>query len=209
MNRAEKEYLIREQKIIKSARKLFIRFGFENVSLNQIAKEAEFGKSTLYYYFKNKNELFYKVIRSQDIVRLRSCQAAFNKATTPMQKILNYLTEYYIFAKKDYVFYMLSYDYEFIFYRKIIPYLSPELVDKYEKYFINDAIELTKQLHLGEEDGCLLTMQDKDFLLGYIMSTTRGFIFYILQQLFVTNTITEEKADEYYNLHLNMILHTL
>ncbi|MBI9031550.1 TetR/AcrR family transcriptional regulator [bacterium] len=209
MERTEKEYVMREQKIIKSARKLFIRFGFDNVSLNQIAKDAEFGKSTLYYYFKSKDELFYHVIRSFDIVRLRSCQNEFNKGEYPQQKISNYLVEYYRFAKKDYVFYMMSYDYEFLLYRKIIPNLATELIEKYEKYFVDDACQLKNQLLLGEETGHFKTMEDKDFLLGYIMSTTRGFIFFIFQHLFVTKTISEKKADEYYNLHLKTILNNL
>jgi len=41
-----------------AAIKLFSEKGFENTSVNQLAKEAGVGKSTIYGYFQSKNEIF-------------------------------------------------------------------------------------------------------------------------------------------------------
>lgn len=44
--------------IMDAAIKLFSEKGFENTTVNQLAKEAGVGKSTIYGYFKSKNEIF-------------------------------------------------------------------------------------------------------------------------------------------------------
>ncbi len=41
-----------------AAVKLFSEKGFENTTVNQLAKEAGVGKSTIYGYFQSKNEIF-------------------------------------------------------------------------------------------------------------------------------------------------------
>ena len=44
--------------IISAATGLFSRFGLEKTTMEDIAKAARKGKSTLYYYFKNKEAVF-------------------------------------------------------------------------------------------------------------------------------------------------------
>ena len=210
MNRVEKEFEIRKNKILNSAKKLFIKYGFDNVSLNQIAKESDFGKSTLYHYFSSKNEILYIIIRQHDMKRLKLSQTAFNEAQSSFDKIYAYLKEYYNYVKNhNYVLFMLTYHNDFLFYRYIIPSLSDELKDKYENHFAKDAETLKEQLLLGEEDGFFKNIKDKNFQLGYIMATTRGLIFFIFQHLFSTKTLSEKEADSYYDFHLNMILTNL
>lgn len=60
--RKEKERLARKNAIIKSAEKIFFQKGFENSTMDDIAKEAEFTKKTLYSYFKSKEELYYEIM---------------------------------------------------------------------------------------------------------------------------------------------------
>ncbi len=55
---------IRNQ-IIEVAQKVFSRFGFDKTTMEIIAKEAHKGKSTLYYYFKNKEDLYATVIERE------------------------------------------------------------------------------------------------------------------------------------------------
>jgi AcrR family transcriptional regulator len=44
--------------IIHAAESQFIRFGFRKTTMEDIAKAAGIGKATLYYYFKNKEDIF-------------------------------------------------------------------------------------------------------------------------------------------------------
>jgi len=51
-----------KRKIIDSARKLFNRYGFENVSLQQIMAGAGLTPGGFYSYFKSKSDLYAEVL---------------------------------------------------------------------------------------------------------------------------------------------------
>lgn len=48
--------------IMDAARDLFIKRGYQHVSMRQIAKELEYSHGAIYYHFKNKAELFYALV---------------------------------------------------------------------------------------------------------------------------------------------------
>ena len=51
--------------IIAAATTLFSRFGLDKTTMEDIAKAAKKGKSSLYYYFKSKEQVFAEVIRKE------------------------------------------------------------------------------------------------------------------------------------------------
>jgi len=59
-----KEDLIREE-VIEAARGLFQHYGLYKTTMEDIAKALSKGKSTLYYYYKNKDEIFEAVISNE------------------------------------------------------------------------------------------------------------------------------------------------
>jgi len=60
--RRERENLRQRGEILDAALKLFSEKGYHNVSMHEIAKEAEFGIGTLYKFFANKEELYKALI---------------------------------------------------------------------------------------------------------------------------------------------------
>jgi len=50
--------------ILDAAMQLFINEGFENVSIRKIADLIEYSPTTVYLYFKDKNEIFYHIHES-------------------------------------------------------------------------------------------------------------------------------------------------
>lgn len=86
--------------IISAAKKLFSRYGLEKTTMEDIAKAAGKGKSSLYYYFKSKEEVYAEVIR-QEITGIKTIirQAIekeddpYNKFTRFVETRLNYLNE--------------------------------------------------------------------------------------------------------------------
>jgi len=62
MNRKEIELEARKKYIIDAATEIFGRDGYENASVNEIAKKAEFTKRTLYKYFKDKADIYLTVL---------------------------------------------------------------------------------------------------------------------------------------------------
>jgi len=59
-----KEELVKEE-IISQAQKLFKPFGLKKTTMDEIAAASGKAKSTLYYYFKNKDEVFDAVLISE------------------------------------------------------------------------------------------------------------------------------------------------
>lgn len=48
--------------IMEAARNLFVKNGYQHVSMRQIAKELGYSHGALYYHFENKAELFYALV---------------------------------------------------------------------------------------------------------------------------------------------------
>jgi AcrR family transcriptional regulator len=60
--RKEKEKEIRRSDIIKSAEKLFFTKGYYMTTMDDIAKEAEFSKRTVYVYFNSKEQIYFEIM---------------------------------------------------------------------------------------------------------------------------------------------------
>ncbi len=51
--------------IIEVARETFARYGFRKTTMDEIAVAARKGKSSLYYYFASKEEVFQAVVEQE------------------------------------------------------------------------------------------------------------------------------------------------
>jgi len=49
-------------KIVVVARRIFTRYGFRKATMEEIASTSQMGKSSIYYYFKSKEEIFRAVV---------------------------------------------------------------------------------------------------------------------------------------------------
>jgi len=68
--RREREKEQRKNDIIDAAERVFFGHGHENATMDDVAKEAELSKGTLYLYFKNKEELYLAIhLRGNKILR--------------------------------------------------------------------------------------------------------------------------------------------
>jgi len=61
--RKEKEKVARIEGILSAAKRVFSRKGYEATTMEDIALEAGFGKASLYFYFKSKEEVFLTLIK--------------------------------------------------------------------------------------------------------------------------------------------------
>jgi len=60
--RRGKEKDSRKKLILKSARTLFFEKGFNNVTVDEIAKSSELGKGSIYLYFNSKEEIYAQIL---------------------------------------------------------------------------------------------------------------------------------------------------
>lgn len=95
-DRKKREKEQRRQSIIAAAEKLFFAKGYDNVSMNDIAKEVELNRATIYLYFENKEALCFAVILRG--MRILNKMVKNNvKAATDAQKIIAMGTAYHTF----------------------------------------------------------------------------------------------------------------
>jgi len=86
LNTSSKEDLMQEQ-ILKAAKALFSRYGLAKVTMDDVAKAIGKGRSSLYYYYKSKDEIVEAVINIR-IKEIRTLiEKAVNESTTAESKI--------------------------------------------------------------------------------------------------------------------------
>lgn len=62
LTRRERERAAHRQEIMDAAVRVFARRGFGSATLDEVAKEAEFSKGTLYLHFTSKEDILYNII---------------------------------------------------------------------------------------------------------------------------------------------------
>lgn len=80
---------VTRQALLDAARRLFVRYGFNDVSMSDIAKESGKGRRTLYTYYDSKADIYKAVIDAElekIIVRLEQIS---KRNVSPDQKILD------------------------------------------------------------------------------------------------------------------------
>jgi AcrR family transcriptional regulator len=85
----EKEEIIRNE-VILEARKLFQQYGLLKTTMEDIAKAMQKGKSTLYYYYKSKDEIFEAVVNKEIHDVFIEMRSAVEKSITAEEKLRTY-----------------------------------------------------------------------------------------------------------------------
>lgn len=81
---------VRDQ-LVQAARQVFARYGYKKTALDDIAKEARKGKSTIYYYFKSKDDIFKAVIDAEAEIRVKTIDDQISTIEDPQQKLKTYI----------------------------------------------------------------------------------------------------------------------
>jgi AcrR family transcriptional regulator len=77
--------------ILGAAQRVFQRWGLNKTTMEDIAREAVKGKSTLYYYFKTKEELFDAVVTEEFTKVLKIARDAAEQESTAKEKLKRYI----------------------------------------------------------------------------------------------------------------------
>ncbi|MCA1745301.1 MAG: TetR/AcrR family transcriptional regulator [Bacteroidales bacterium] len=78
--------------ILDASRDLFARFGYKKTTMEDIAMALRKGKSSLYYYFKNKEEIFQAVIEMESELLYNQLQEVVKAEGDASEKLRNYVT---------------------------------------------------------------------------------------------------------------------
>jgi len=86
-DRKERERTRHRQEILAAAENVFVRKGFFNTTMNEIARTAEFGVGTIYQYFTSKEELYTTLILERADEIMDALILGSRKAPDPAGKI--------------------------------------------------------------------------------------------------------------------------
>jgi len=90
--RRERENLRQRGEILDAAIRLFSEKGYHNVSIHEIAKEAEFGVGTIYKFFPNKEDLYKFLIMETAERWQHAVIQVLEQERNPFQAIKGYIT---------------------------------------------------------------------------------------------------------------------
>ncbi len=83
---------IAQRKIfIEASRELFSRFGYKKTTMDDIAGTMHKGKSSLYYYFKNKEDIFTAVINLETNILFQALEEVVNSNLQASEKLRQYI----------------------------------------------------------------------------------------------------------------------
>ncbi|CUT00104.1 TetR/AcrR family transcriptional regulator [Candidatus Chrysopegis kryptomonas] len=80
-----------KSEIVEIAREIFAKFGFKKTTMDEIAKAIKKAKSSLYYYFQSKEEVFQAVIEQEADLLREKIEKAMSQEDTPQGKLRAYV----------------------------------------------------------------------------------------------------------------------
>lgn len=101
LTRSERERAYRESMMIGAAERLFIENGYENVSMDEVARAAQFTKRTLYQYFTGKEDLFFAVTLKGFRMMASCCEKGFGTGKCGFDRLYNGVCAYHDFTSNN------------------------------------------------------------------------------------------------------------
>lgn len=77
--------------IVGVARRIFTRYGFRKTTMEEIASTSLMGKSSIYYYFKSKEEIFRAVVEFEAMMLKERLGRIIGKNNTPPERLRAYI----------------------------------------------------------------------------------------------------------------------
>jgi AcrR family transcriptional regulator len=79
------------KKVIVTAGQIFSRYGFRKTTMDEIAKALRMGKSSIYYYFESKEDIFEAVLLNEANILRNDLTTAIKSVESPIDKMRNYV----------------------------------------------------------------------------------------------------------------------
>jgi AcrR family transcriptional regulator len=89
------QYMINKEefrkKIIHTAGQIFSHYGFKKTTMDEIARALKMGKSSIYYYYESKEDIFEAVVLYEANVLRNELTTAIKSVDSPIEKMKNYV----------------------------------------------------------------------------------------------------------------------
>ena len=151
--------------IISVAAKIFTRFGYKKTTMEEIAMASRKGKSSIYYYFSSKEDIFRAVVEKEAEELRKDLKSAINEEDNPINQLkkfilfrmhkLKTLTNFYTALKSDQLAHF-------------------EFIEEMRKEYDQDEVELVKEiLKTGVEKGRFV-IDDPDLAAVALVTAMKG-----------------------------------
>jgi AcrR family transcriptional regulator len=81
-------------KILKTARKLLPRYGYNGISIRAIAARARLTTGAIYFHFKDKNEIYRTICLESIDILIKNFREGIQKRDTPGRKLISTFDSY-------------------------------------------------------------------------------------------------------------------
>jgi len=164
---------IQREQIIDGAREVFAQYGFKKTTLDDIAKGTGKAKSSLYYYFNGKEEMFIAVLSKEAEILREQIRVNISSTTDVCEQIKQYIVSRMLYIRKlSNIYTALSDD--------ILNtiYLS---VDFRKQYDEAEKSFLKKILEKGAAQGLFYDKIDTQFASTLLVSALKGMEFIVAE----------------------------
>lgn len=101
----------RRKEIIDAAEKHFFSKGYDDVKMDDIAREVKVNKALLYYYFKDKESLYFEVAQRGALLFDGMVREAVSHELTGLEKLRAIGKAYFEFSLKHPGYYQVNYEF--------------------------------------------------------------------------------------------------
>jgi AcrR family transcriptional regulator len=153
------------KKVVITAGQIFSRYGFRKTTMDEIARAIKMGKSSIYYYFESKEEIFEAVVRHEANILRNELTTAIKAEESPIDKMKNY-----VFVRMK-AFEKLSNYYNAIFDKNLDHFEFIETIR--EKYDREELAILRLILYLGARKK-IFNVTNSEYTALAIQTTLKG-----------------------------------
>lgn len=168
--------------ILEAARRVFQKWGLNKTTMEDIAHEAGKGKSTLYYYYKSKDEIFHALAIDEFNTIIGKAKSSIDRIQSAKEKLRKYIATMLIETKRTVSIYPLVKG-EIKGNKEFIDSLQKQLDDKEEAIIIDI-------LNAGLVSGEFTSLKNVDMnkAANVLLGIIRGLMLY----LFLDNEDSEK-----------------
>lgn len=201
-NRKEREFQRREQEILDAATALFEKDAWEDVTVSQIAEQAEIGKGTVYKHFSCKEDIYARVALGFHY-QLMEVFRSINRDQDVLLFMRDAISESFRFYRKNTVCAKLSSYCKRVDFKQRI---SPSLRGEYEALDLEFQEFFGSLLQTGIDDGTIKQRPIMHLMIG-LEATFEGAISMIMNDSYTD--FSELKEDEFVEVITGFMMNAL
>ena len=177
LTRKEREFLSRRQEILAAATRIFAQKGYHGAAMSEIAREAEFSTGSLYNFFKNKEELYFTLLKDKIEIIEREMDEIYSLELGIEDRLGRFVERVLSFVERERDFFRIFVEQRTTFENSAKGELADIIHDKYEGY-LGRMVQL---MAAGVREGFFKELRPEELALSFI-GIMNGFILIFVNQ---------------------------